>query len=479
MFAEIADKSRPVCLRQTGRGGVSMMKLRILILIFGDAIAAYLALFIALYIRYGANFYDHTFAAHIFHFSVIYIIWFFIFIFYGFYGTDGDVRSDNFLKNYTMAIITAFGAAVFYFYVQTSFNIISPKTFLVIDAGVFFVLSALWRKLLFSWIWRKGLVKNVVIIGLNENAKNIIREIKNNKQSGYKILFIVNTEEKNNADEFDFVKIIRLSDFHQSINAGNSVINLAVIAVDLTNDKRALDELFSILSFRKIEFINIFSFYENLTGRILLEPLSKVWFLENVHYSGFYSFSKRLFDLVAGVIIGFLFIIILPLTVLAIKINGKGPIFYRQSRVGLRNKSFALFKFRTMVCDAENNGPMFAQINDKRVTKIGLVLRKLRLDELPQFVNIIKGEMSLVGPRPERRTWIEIFETEIPFHKERSLVKPGLTGWAQVNWQYSSSIETMKTRLQYDLYYIKNRSFLLDLVIIFKTIKIVLAGRGR
>ena len=129
--------------------------------------------------------------------------------------------------------------------------------------------------------------------------------------------------------------------------------------------------------------------------------------------------------------------------------------------------------------DAENNGPMFAQTNDRRVTRVGGILRKLRLDELPQFINIIKGEMSLVGPRPERQTWIKAFEMEIPFHKERSLVKPGLTGWAQVNWQYSSTVETMKTRLQYDLYYIKNRSFLLDLAIIFKTIRIVLAGRGR
>ena len=456
-----------------------MLKLRIVILMFGDTIAAYSALFAALYIRYGADFYNHAFAAHIFHFSVIYVFWFFIFILYGFYGTDSDFKSANFLKNYIMAVITAFGAAVFYFYVQTFFNIISPKTFLVIDAGVFFILAALWRKLLFSWIWRRGLVKNAVIIGLNENARNIVREIKNNEQSGYKILFIVNTGEKIGADEFNFVKVIQLSDFHELINVSNSVIDLAVIAVDLANDRRALDELFGILSFRKIEFVNIFSFYESLTGRILLEPLSKAWFLENVHYSRFYNFSKRSFDLTAGVMAGLLFAVILPLISLAIKINGKGPVFYRQSRVGLCNKLFTLFKFRTMVRDAENNGPMFAQTNDRRVTRVGGILRKLRLDELPQFINIIKGEMSLVGPRPERQTWIEAFEMEIPFHKERSLVKPGLTGWAQVNWQYSSTVETMKTRLQYDLYYIKNRSFLLDLAIIFKTIRIVLAGRGR
>lgn len=457
-----------------------MIKLRIVILIFGDAIAAYLALFAALYIRYGVAFYDYAFAAHIFHFSVIYVFWFFIFVLYGFYGTDNNFGFVNFLKKYIPAIIMAFGIAVFYFYVQTFSNIISPKTFLVIDAGIFFVLAALWRKLLFSWIWRRGLVKNAVIIGFNENAGNIIGEIKNNKESGYKILFIVDTAEKSDADEFDSVKIVKLSDFHALINdAGGLVIDLAVIAVDLNNDRRALDELFNILSFRKIEFVNAFLFYENLTGKIPLEPLGKAWFLENIHYSLFYDFIKRVFDLIAGIAAILFFIVILPFIALAIKINNRGPVFYRQIRVGLRNKPFVLFKFRTMVCDAESNGPMFAQANDKRVTGIGRVLRKLRLDELPQFINIIKGEMSLVGPRPERQNWIEAFEMEIPFHRERSLVKPGLTGWAQINWQYASSIETMKTRLQYDLYYIKNRSFLLDTMIIFKTVKIVLAGRGR
>ena len=456
-----------------------MIKLRIAILLFGDAIAAYLALFAALYIRYGAVFYDHALTAHIFHFSVIYVIWFFIFSLYGFYGTNHGFRPVDFLKNYILAIVTAFGAAVFYFYIQTSFDIISPKTFLVIDAGVFFMLAVLWRKLLFSWIWRRGLVKNAVIIGLNDNVINIIREIKNNEQPEYKILFAVNSGEKIEGGEFNFIKVIQLLAFHKLVNANDLVIDLAVIAADLANDRRVLDELFSILSFKKIEFVNIFSFYESLTGKIPLEPLSKVWFLENVHYSGFYNFGKRLFDLTAGIIVGIIFVVILPLIALVIKINSSGPVFYRQSMVGLRNQPFALFKFRTMICDAERNGPMFAQANDRRVTKTGSILRKLRLDELPQFVNIIKGEMSLVGPRPERQTWIEAFEMEIPFHKERSLVKPGLTGWAQVNWQYSSSIETMKTRLQYDLYYIKNRSFLLDLEIIFKTIRIVLAGRGR
>lgn len=147
--------------------------------------------------------------------------------------------------------------------------------------------------------------------------------------------------------------------------------------------------------------------------------------------------------------------------------------------MGLRDKIFTLNKFRTMVDKAEDSGPMLASHNDARITRVGRILRKLRIDEIPQVVNVFSGDMSLVGPRPERPTWIERFETEIPFHKERSLVKPGLTGWAQVNWQYASTVDTMKTRLQYDLYYIKNRSAFLDLEIIFKTIRIVLGRKGR
>jgi lipopolysaccharide/colanic/teichoic acid biosynthesis glycosyltransferase len=164
---------------------------------------------------------------------------------------------------------------------------------------------------------------------------------------------------------------------------------------------------------------------------------------------------------------------------LGIKLNSKGPVFYVQERVGEDHKLFRLFKFRTMVVDAEKGEPKWAEENDPRVTKVGKILRKVRLDEWPQLLNVIRGEMSLVGPRPEREYFIRKLEETIPFYSMRFSVKPGLTGWAQVNYPYGSSVEDALEKLQYDLYYIKNMSLLLDFRILLKTARTVLFWRGR
>ncbi len=161
-----------------------------------------------------------------------------------------------------------------------------------------------------------------------------------------------------------------------------------------------------------------------------------------------------------------------------IKIDSPGPVFYGQERVGERGKIFKLLKFRSMVENAETNGPVWAQENDKRVTRVGRWLRKSRLDEVPQLFNVIKGDVSFVGPRPERSFFVEQLRKEIPFYDQRLSVKPGATGWAQIKYRYGASKEDALEKLKYDLYYIKNLSPLFDLLIIFETIKVVLFGKG-
>jgi lipopolysaccharide/colanic/teichoic acid biosynthesis glycosyltransferase len=155
---------------------------------------------------------------------------------------------------------------------------------------------------------------------------------------------------------------------------------------------------------------------------------------------------------------------------LAIKLESKGKVIYKQQRVGLNNKVFNVYKFRTMQENAEQNGAVWASVNDPRITKIGILLRKTRLDEIPQFLNILIGNMSFVGPRPERPEFVEQLKQEIPFYNERHLIKPGLTGWAQINYPYGASVADAKEKLQYDLFYIKNQSVALDISIILKTI---------
>jgi exopolysaccharide biosynthesis polyprenyl glycosylphosphotransferase len=188
---------------------------------------------------------------------------------------------------------------------------------------------------------------------------------------------------------------------------------------------------------------------------------------------------KRLTDIVIGFTLLTLTLPLMLLTMLAIKIDSPGPVFYRQKRVGQFDKPFTLLKFRSMTADAEAGGsPLWAQRNDPRVTRVGRFIRATRIDELPQLVNVLAGEMSLVGPRPERPHFVEQLIRAIPFYRQRSYVKPGVTGWAQINFPYGASVEDAREKLAYDLYYVKNRSLLLDLAVLLSTIRVVLFRVG-
>ena len=193
-----------------------------------------------------------------------------------------------------------------------------------------------------------------------------------------------------------------------------------------------------------------------------------------------YETAKRFMDAVFAAILGTISLVFYPFLILAVKLNSRGPVFYKQKRIGQIGKTFEMLKFRTMRQDAEQlTGAVWAADNDPRATRVGGFLRKTRLDELPQLWNIIKGEMSFVGPRAERPEFHEILKKEIPFYEERYLIKPGLSGWAQINFRYGSSVKDAAEKLQYDLYYIKNRSLFLDLGIALKTARIALQQSGK
>src|SRR5581483_12277992 len=221
-------------------------------------------------------------------------------------------------------------------------------------------------------------------------------------------------------------------------------------------------------------------YYERLTGKIASEMLRPSWliFSRNSRFSNVTNHARRVLN--AGLaIIGF--VLALPLmliTAIAVKLDSVGPIFYTQERVGKNGRRFRIIKFRSMRTDAEKDGAVWALQSDPRVTRVGRVIRKLRLDELPQFINVIRGDMNFVGPRPERPVFVEQLEKEIPYYSQRHLVKPGLTGWAQIKYSYGASVEDAMEKLRYDLYYIKNQNLLLDAAIVFETIKTVLFGRG-
>jgi exopolysaccharide biosynthesis polyprenyl glycosylphosphotransferase len=226
-----------------------------------------------------------------------------------------------------------------------------------------------------------------------------------------------------------------------------------------------------------------FTFYEKVKREIIIsEFLKPSWF---VFEEGFFQISiHRSIKRMLGIVVSFILLAIssplLLLVAILIKLESPGPVFFWQERVGRRGKVFNLFKFRSMHLEAEAiNGPMFAQKGDPRITRVGAIIRKIRLDEIPQLINIFKGDMDMVGPRPERPIFVKQLEEQVPYYNLRHSVRPGLTGWAQVNYTYGESFKDSKEKLHYDLYYIKHLSWHLDLLIIFLTVKEVLIGRGR
>lgn len=229
--------------------------------------------------------------------------------------------------------------------------------------------------------------------------------------------------------------------------------------------------------------LDLLSFFEKETSRIKLDVLHPSWifFSDGFQLSGVAQFSKRALDLLAGLTILLLTWPLMLLVALAIRIEsgGKGPILFHQVRVGLNGKAFRVHKFRSMRTDAEADGvARWATKNDSRITRVGNFIRKARLDELPQVFNVLRGEMSLVGPRPERPEFVEQLERELPFYAERHRVKPGLTGWAQLSYPYGATMDDARNKLEYDLYYVKNASAFLDMIILLETVEVVLWGKG-
>jgi exopolysaccharide biosynthesis polyprenyl glycosylphosphotransferase len=219
---------------------------------------------------------------------------------------------------------------------------------------------------------------------------------------------------------------------------------------------------------------------------VMLDPAGRLAFDEFVagtgsttSFSPAYAPVKRAIDLVAALLVALAVLPLFPLVAFAIRIDSPGSVFYRQDRVGLDGRTFRIYKFRTMRSDAERHGAVWASEGDPRVTRVGGFMRRSRIDELPQLLNVVRGEMTFVGPRPERPEFTSLLEQELPGYGQRQRVKPGLTGWAQIRYQYASSIQDTETKLEYDLYYVRHRSLLFDLRILFQTIPVVLHLQGR
>ena len=261
------------------------------------------------------------------------------------------------------------------------------------------------------------------------------------------------------------------------VKAGD--VDRIIVALDERRGKFPIEQLL-YCRLKGIPVEDGIAFTEQLAGKLSVESIhpSFLIFSDGFKSSNIFKRMKRGIDILASLIALTLFFPFILLITLAIKLDSKGPILYQQERVGEDGKIFRLLKFRSMRVDAEAGEPVWASVNDPRITRVGRVIRKLRLDEIPQMINVLRGEMSFVGPRPERPFFVQQLEKEVPYYSERHVIKPGITGWAQISYRYGASKEDALEKLKYDLYYIKHISIVLDLTIIFETAKIVLLGKG-
>lgn len=312
---------------------------------------------------------------------------------------------------------------------------------------------------------RHKLGEGILIVGTGDGASGLHRALGNGNRTASLLQF---------PQTVDGEQLARMT-------AQNRISRVVIAEQDPVRRAELSDALLDC-RVRGLRVSDAIDFYEELSGTIWVQGLYPQWLV----YTGGFNRSrssvrlKRFADVTLALLLTLLASPLLVLAAIAIKLDSRGPLLFRQIRVGLDGKTFVVFKFRSMREDAENEtGPVWAQEADCRVTRVGRALRKFRLDELPQFFNVLRGEMSLVGPRPERPYFVDLLEQEIPFYDLRHSVKPGITGWAQVSCPYGASMEAAREKLQYDLYYAKNMSLRLDAVILLKTLRVVLFGKGR
>jgi exopolysaccharide biosynthesis polyprenyl glycosylphosphotransferase len=255
-------------------------------------------------------------------------------------------------------------------------------------------------------------------------------------------------------------------------------VNQIIVTASKTDDE--LMELLLESMKKKVKVSDFKKVVEEITGRVPIDHLSNHWFILALSSidKRYFWYVKRCFDITAALIGLCLAAPFFPIVAIMIKLDSAGPVFYRQARIGRRNRPFRVWKLRTMAVDADRNNVLWTTENDGRITRIGWYLRKLRFDEVPQLINVLKGDMSFIGPRPEAVSLVEMYTKEIPYYLERHMVTPGMTGWAQINYGYGNSIEDTRQKLMFDFYYIKNRNWALDSMIFLRTIRTVLTGKG-
>lgn len=441
-----------------------------ILLFLGDLVLFFLSIWLMLLVRYQDLPSGELLTEHLLPFSIIFILWFFVFFISGLYEKHTLILKSRIPTIILNAQLVNTVIAVVFFYLVPFFGI-TPKTNLFIYLVISFGLILVWRIRGVAALFDRGR-ENAIIIGSGEEMKELREEVNNNSRYG---IHFSSSIDLDNIESLDFKEEVLNRIYSEKIK---------VIAADLKNPKvePILPALYNLI-FSKVRFFDMYKIYEDIFDRVPLSLVKYNWFLENISVSSNKANDsfKRVVDIGVSLVIGAISLVVYPFVFIAIKLEDGGPIFIVQKRVGKNNRIVNITKFRSMTTNDQGEYDQVAAKNN-RVTKVGDFLRKTRIDELPQLWDVLRGDISLIGPRPELPALVSRYEKEIPYYNIRHLIKPGLSGWAQLYQRKppkgAVAMSETKSKLSYDLYYLKNRSFMLDIKIILKTIKTILSRSG-
>jgi exopolysaccharide biosynthesis polyprenyl glycosylphosphotransferase len=450
-----------------------------------DTVLLVLALYAAMALRRWAPPPPDLFLTHLCSFIPLLALWIVSFYTAGLYALDNPFTGYKIISavSITAGFCTILGFA--FFYIRSN-PLLTPKTLLLVHAliAVIFILS--WRYA-FNHIFVNYVSgTDVAFVNINDTVIELLQNMWKFSYTRYNVRCLL-------APDYGHSECCGVPVYSDSAAFGMKLkemgVRMIVFAGGASNGEFAQNALFSSLQ-DKIRFVSLADFYENYLRRIPISEITDIWFVQNINYKmkAVYGYCKRVVDLTLASALLLVSLPFWPLIILAIKLESPGPALFRQKRLGYLGKEFTILKFRTMKMQdtgdwpaAQDNGsgPEPTAVGDPRVTKFGKLFRKTRIDEIPQVINILRGEMSFIGPRPERPELVKDLEKVIPHYRQRLLVKPGLSGWDQVSGEYHSpSVEDTYKKLQYDLYYIKNMALFLDVSIFFKTIVTVFRRAG-
>jgi len=436
------------------------------ILFIGDLIIMGISLWIMLFFRNMRIPENSLFLGHLLPFLMIFGVSVLVFYIAGLYEKHTVILKSRLPHIIFRAEIINSAIAVMFFYFVPYFGI-SPKTNLFIYVVISFLLIVFWRIWLSSFfIVRRA--EPAMLIGQGKELEELSEEINKNPNYGLRFVSIVN---------LDNTKVEELPRLIERIIKDSPV---SIVVVDLEHDmvREALPILYKLI-FSKVRFVAMYKVYEDVFKRVPFSILQYNWFIENISASPkiMYNTFKHVFDFVFSLLGGIVSLLFYPFVILAIKMEDGGPVFISQERIGRGGKQIYLYKFRSM---KNSDRGVWVTEDDDRITRVGSILRKTRIDELPQLWNVVKGDISLIGPRPDIYDLGKQLEQQIPYYTVRSVISPGLSGWAQVSQELPpQSLEETKVRLAYDLYYVKNRSIILDVRIILKTVRTLLSRTGK